>query len=207
MKQVDLSFPVMGTSLSSDHGYDLYAALARIVPKLHSNDVYLRIAPIRGTYEGEGTLQLSPRFSRLRLRLPAEEIPSFLVLAGKELDIGGHRIGIGVPNVLGLIPAPAVSARLVTIKGFQQPALFLEAVRRQLAALEIRGEPGIPLISSGPRQGQARRRVLRVRDKKVVGFAVQVTELTAEESIRLQESGLGGRGKMGCGFFGAMLPR
>jgi CRISPR/Cas system CSM-associated protein Csm4 (group 5 of RAMP superfamily) len=28
-----------------------------------------------------------------------------------------------------------------------------------------------------------------------------VSELTAEESIRLQEHGLGGRRKMGCGVF------
>ena len=92
----------------------------------------------------------------------------------------------------------------MTIKGFTEPASFLEAARRQLEAMEVRGEPGIPLVETGPRAGQPRRKILKVKDKQVVGFPLQVTELTAEESIRLQEAGLGGRGKMGGGFFGAM---
>jgi CRISPR-associated protein Cas6 len=43
--------------------------------------------------------------------------------------------------------------------------------------------------------------VLRIKEKRVVGFPLRVTGLTAEESITLQEQGLGGRSKMGCGFF------
>jgi CRISPR-associated protein Cas6 len=43
--------------------------------------------------------------------------------------------------------------------------------------------------------------VLRIRDRTIVGFSVLVQGLTAEESVQLQEEGIGGRGKMGCGFF------
>jgi len=42
-----------------------------------------------------------------------------------------------------------------------------------------------------------------VHGKQVVGYPVLVSELTPEESILLQENGLGGRRKMGCGFFEA----
>jgi CRISPR-associated protein Cas6 len=97
-----------------------------------------------------------------------------------------------------------LAARLVSIKGFTEPGPFLEAARRQLGALDMAGEPDIPQVLEGPRAGQPRRRVIRVRDKRVVGFPLIVSGLTAAESVRLQESGLGGRGKMGCGFFGAM---
>ena len=38
-------------------------------------------------------------------------------------------------------------------------------------------------------------------DKEIVGFALRVEELTAEESIRLQEKGIGGRRRFGCGIF------
>ena len=41
---------------------------------------------------------------------------------------------------------------------------------------------------------------MRIRDKRVVGYAVLATGLTVEESIRLQEHGLGGRRRMGCGY-------
>jgi len=204
MSVVDLHFPVLGTSLASDHGYDLYAALARLVPQLHEEARRIRIGPIRGTYTGNGLLQIDARFSRLRVRLAAEDIPLLLQLAGKSLDVAGHRLRLGVPQVRNLIPAPNLAAGLVTIKGFTEPGPFLDAVRRQLAALAIAGEPGIPQVSQGPRAGQPRRRILRVKDKRVVGFPLIVSGLTADESARLQESGLGGRGKMGCGFFGAI---
>jgi CRISPR-associated endonuclease/helicase Cas3 len=201
---LDLHFPVLGASLASDHGYDLYATLARLVPRLHEETCKIRIGPIRGRYEGNGLLHIDSRFSRLRLRLAPEDIPLVLNLAGKAIDVGGHRLRLGVPQVRNLIPVPNLVARLVTVKGFTEPSPFLEAVRRQLGALGTAGQPRIPQVSDGSRAGQPRRCVLRVRDKRVVGFPLIVSGLTAAESLRLQESGLGGRGKMGCGFFGAM---
>ena len=201
---VDLHFPIVGETLSSDHGYDLYAALARLVPTLHDDTCKVRVGPIRGNYEGNDLLRLDTRFSRLRLRLPAEQIPLFLPLAGKGIEVNGHRLRLGVPQVRGLVPAPNLVARLVTIKGFTEPGPFLDAARRQLDALRVSNQAAIPQVLEGPRAGQPRRRILRIKDKRVVGFPVIVSELTGEESLRLQESGLGGRGKMGCGFFGAL---
>jgi len=201
---VDLHFSVQGASLASDHGYYLYASLTRLLPRLHEETCKIRIGPIRGTYAGNGLLDIDPRFSRLRLRLAAEDIPLVLHLAGKAIDVAGHRLRLGVPQVRTLIPATNLVARLVTVKGFTEPSPFLEAVRRQLGAQGTAGQLSIPQVSDGPRAGQPRRCILRVRDKRVVGFPVIVSGLTAAESVRLQESGLGGRGKMGCGFFGAM---
>jgi CRISPR-associated endonuclease/helicase Cas3 len=74
-------------------------------------------------------LHLDARFSRLRLRLAPEEIPLVLQLAGKGLDVGGHRLRLGVPQVRSLVSTPTLVARLVTIKGFTEPGPFLEAVR------------------------------------------------------------------------------
>lgn len=66
---------------------------------------------------------------------------------------------------------------------------------------------GIPVFQNGSRSDEPRRKVMRIREKKVIGFALHATELTAEESLLLQEHGLGGRRKMGCGFFGPIKPR
>jgi CRISPR-associated protein Cas6 len=79
---VDLHFPVLGERLPADHGFELYAALSRLVPELHGKGCRVRIGPVRGSYIGEGMLQLDPRFSRLRLRLPTDAIPLALPLAG-----------------------------------------------------------------------------------------------------------------------------
>ncbi len=43
--------------------------------------------------------------------------------------------------------------------------------------------------------------MFRIKDKHVVAHTLLVSELTAEETIRLQEEGLGGRRKLGCGVF------
>ena len=45
------------------------------------------------------------------------------------------------------------------------------------------------------------RKTFRIHDKQIVGYNLLVSELTAEESIVLQEKGIGGRRKMGCGVF------
>ena len=73
-----------------------------------------------------------------------------------------------------------------------EPDEFAEAVRRQLTALEI---------SDGCVLTVAKRRTLKIKDKEVVGFEVILEGLLADESIAIQEAGLGGRSKMGCGVF------
>src|SRR5262245_33159721 len=212
MPMIELHFPVLGSSLPVDHGYALYSALCRLLPAMHVEGSQIFLAPIGGQFNGNRLLHLEPGSSRLRLRLPVERIPSALPLAGKSVEIDGHRIRLGVPQVRALIPAANLVARMVTMKrsdrhnrngtrSYMEPVDFLEAVRKELLKRGIRGEPGIPLVAGAPRAGQPIRRVLRVKGRSIVGFPVRVTGLTAEESIDLQESGLGGRRKMGCGFF------
>lgn len=136
--------------------------------------------------------------------MPVERIGDFLPLAGKTLALGGEPIRIGVPKVDALDPAVSLAARMVTIKGFMEPEGFLAAARRQLDDLGVAAGASIaiPMVSDGrPNAGQPIRRVLRIKDKTIVGFAVRVKGLSAEESLTLQERGIGGRRHMGCGVF------
>jgi CRISPR-associated protein Cas6 len=203
---IELGFPVLGESLPVDHGYLLYSALCKELPLLHNNGNGLAIGPISGVRRNGAELALA-RHSVLRLRLLPDDIANVLPLTGKLLEIGGHNVRLGVPTVQPLVAAPALEARMVTIKGFMQPDAFVDAARRQLGERGVSGEPGIPLVGDGPRRGEPRRKIIRIRDKKVVGFALQVTGLTAVESLTLQERGLGGRRRMGCGFFVPLRPR
>jgi CRISPR-associated protein Cas6 len=194
---VELSFHLNGWRVPADHGYPLYAAVSRHVPWVHHPDSPVLIAPIRGPYVGHGLLALDPRISRLRLRLPQDQVPACMRLGGKTLEVDGHRLVVGVAEVSLLRPAPVLRARLVIIKGFTEPEAFRAAAQRQLAELGIQGRARLTCDDDG----RPCRRVLRVHDRKVVGFGLTVSDLSSEHSLRLQEVGLGGRQRMGCGFF------
>jgi CRISPR-associated protein Cas6 len=185
--QIELHFHIHGSTLPTLHGYSMYSALCHIQPSFHQAD-WLGIHTIRGQREGEGVLRLAPN-SRLRLRLPQDRIGDALLLSGQAIKVGRHTIQIGVPEVRPLLPAPSLSARMVTIKGYTEPEPFAGACRRQLDALEVAGEVEL-----------GRRLVQRAGRATIIGFATRIHNLTPEESLRVQESGLGGRRRMGCGL-------
>lgn len=204
---VDLEFPVRGETVPADHGFSLFGALCGVVPWLHADEA-VGVHRIGGRLVGGRTLALTPA-SRLRLRLPASRIADALPLAGQQLDLGGARLGVGVPTIQPLRPAPTLVSRLAVIKGFQAPEPFLEAARRQAEALGIEGrlalmgraKEGSLEGATSRAAGEPIRRTLRIHDREIVGFALAATELTAEESLRLQEVGIGGRRRFGCGLF------
>lgn len=190
---VDLYFLVHGKQVPVDHCYALYGAISRVLetsddPWLHKS-VDIGLIPLRGHYLGKGRLALGQN-ARFGLRLPATRIPSVLPLAGKRLEINGDALRVGVSTTSALIPAPVLYAHIVTTKNGEDEARFDAEIQRQLNALDIKGKP-----ARGPR------RIVTIKDKKVVGYSLFVSELTADEPIRLQEHGLGGRRKMGCGVF------
>jgi CRISPR-associated protein Cas6 len=133
--------------------------------------------------------------------LPSERLDLIIPLAGRSLKVGESVIQLQAPTLEPLTPACTLAAKLVTIKNATEPGPFLEAARRRLAELPVSGEPAIPLVQKGDRAGEPRRLVVRVKGCRIVAFPVVVSALTAEESVRLQEAGLGGRRRMGCGLF------
>jgi CRISPR-associated endonuclease/helicase Cas3 len=188
MITVELHFPFTGVTLPSDHGYALYGAISRLIPEAHQTD-WLAIETLPGIARGDGITQLDQQ-ARLKIRLPQDRVPLVLKLAGKRLEIDGHSIRLGAPQIYLLKPSSALYARIVTIKGYIEPGPFLDAVCRKLDEMGVKGEPVI-----GPR------RVVKVGDHIVIGFALAVHELSDEGSIVLQERGIGGRRRMGCGIF------
>lgn len=208
MSIVDVMFRLQGDVIPADHGYQLCSAIARVVPGLHG-DQGVGIAPVPGEPCGGRRLRLGPG-SHLALRLDAGRIAEVLPLAGQTLQVGGFPILVGVPEVHSLEPAPSLYSRLVVIKGFMEPEPFLAAAQRQLEVLDTQGvaalipQPVIASMNAASPYGSRSpflRRTLRIRDREIVGFALRVSGLSAEESIRLQEVGIGGRRRFGCGFF------
>lgn len=208
---LDLEFFLQGDVLDVDHGYYLHSALSEIVPSHHHPEKRgnTGVHPIYGIYRGERKISLQKN-SRLILRLEVEKIPEYLVLCGRTLSVGSHFLTVGMPASRNLTPAPILKSRMVTIKGFTEPEEFLHAAQRQLTDLNILGTPHlVPRKNTASAEGKTDnrekspfvKRTLNVKGKNIVGFALTVSNLTAEESLRIQMQGLGGRRAMGCGIF------
>jgi CRISPR-associated protein Cas6 len=192
---VDLSFSIVGDALPAEHGYGLYSALTHWNETIHELEG-LSIQTIAGIPDKKGKIYLTDR-SRLRLRLPYDKLPLVYGLAGKALTIGSHTIRLGIPQIYPIQPTSKLKARIVTIKGYQEPEAFLQAALRQLEDLGITGTIVIPV----DKEGKAERKTVKIKQFTVVGFTLGVFDLSDEDSIKLQIHGLGGKRRMGCGVF------
>ena len=202
---LDILFRVIGTEVPADHGYALFGAISRILESdgdrwLHGNAA-IGLHTIRGAPGGPGRYLLGDG-ARFGLRLPSEQVPRCLKLAGRSIELDGCRLRVGVARTRALIPVTTLHCRIATTRNGNDPARFDAEIARQAAALGIQGRIlRVPRREEGSAGRDPSRRVVRIRDKRVVGYALLATELTAEEAIRLQEHGLGGRRRMGCGVF------
>jgi len=186
---VDVAFPLAGASVPLDHGYPLFGAVASVLGDLHGV-TWLAIHPLRGTPLPGKALAVARHKPALRLRVELTHIPQVLELAGKTLRVAGTSLHVGTSRVFPIRPQTSLIARMVIIKGFTEEGPFLEAIGRQLEAMDAKCDVEV-----------RRRRVTSIAGDKVVGFGVKLSGLDEEASMRVQYRGLGGRQRMGCGVF------
>ncbi len=193
--QINLIFPISGEKIPFDHGYFLYSAISRQFPVIHDIDE-LSILPITGKPEFPKNLCLTPE-SQLCLRLSIDKVPLIYRLAGKTLNLSSHKIRLGLPESQELEPSDRLYSRLVIIRGFDEANAFIQAVERQLESLNISSAK----INLKTKSGKPTRRTMKIKGRTLVGFGVEISELSEYNSILLQEQGIGGKHKMGCGVF------
>ncbi|TBR56600.1 type I-MYXAN CRISPR-associated protein Cas6/Cmx6 [Westiellopsis prolifica IICB1] len=192
---VELCFPVRGKYLPADQNYGLYAACVHVIPEIRQQTA-LSILTIPGFADKQGKILLTEQ-SCLRIRVPIPQIPLIYQLAGKSIRIGIHEIQIGIPEIFTLKPAKTLKSRIVVIKGYSEPESFLNAAQRQLDNLEISGKLSIPV----DKKGELSRKTLKVKRYTIVGFTTEISELSDEDSLKLQQWGIGGKRHLGCGYF------
>ena len=209
MTTVDLSFPIEGAKVPRDHGYALYSALCRIAPTLHGAP-WLGVHPIGGKPVEESNHLALGRSGHLRLRLPPERIADVLPLVGARIEIDGEPLSLGPPQVHPLVPSATLDARMVSIKLTGAPRRRHEELGRETLdvagfaaryTLEIKRQ--LESIGISKPFDLCGRQSLRVGGRRVIGYSVRVGMLSADESLSLQENGLGGKRRMGCGLFRA----
>jgi len=201
---IEICFPVVGNSAPSQNAYPLYSAISRVIPEAHGA-TWLGVHTLKGRSTKPGIIQLS-RSAVLRIRLPVEHVPTMLRLAGTILDVGGHSIRCGIPQIFALRAASTLRSRLVVIKpkdfsGHADPQSFLDALRRSLIRLGVTAEPELERKPFPDSRESFARRILSIRNTKIPGYGVIIRNLEPSDSLIIQENGLGGRRRMGCGLF------
>ena len=197
---LDLVFPLKGKLLPLDNGYLVYSALSRLCPNIHELDD-IAIHPIAGKPNRYKQLKLTQR-SKLKIRVSLEQIPSiYQFLVEQTFKIGASQFHIGIPEYKALTPASSLYSRLVIIRPHRKPEDFIAAAQRQLEQLEITGK--INLLQKSNGQLQCRQLTLRKKEGTfpLIGYGVEVTDLSESDSIKLQQQGIGGKRKMMCGIF------
>ena len=197
---VDVVFPLKGKLLPIDNGYLIYSALSRLCPNIHQLNS-IAIHPIAGKPNRYKQLKLTQR-SQLKIRIPLEQIPSiYQFLVEQTFKIGESQFYIGIPEYKALTPASSLYSRLVIIRPHRKPQDFIEAAQRQIESLGITGR--INLLQKPNGQLQCRQLTMKKKEGTfpLIGYGVEVSNLSEADSIKLQQHGIGGKRKMMCGVF------
>ena len=194
----DLHFRVVCRRLPSDHAWELYRALVAALPWI-DDEPLAAIHSIHGAESGSGWMRpqgerdeihLSRR-ARLRLRLPKQRFDDARALAGATLDVGGYAVAVGAADVHPLSRETTLFTRRLAAPADGDEDAFLEQAAFLLRQKDIVARK----MMSG------RRRVVRTPDEEIAVSSLMVGGLAFDETIRLQQQGLGDGQKLGCGIF------
>jgi CRISPR-associated protein Cas6 len=208
---VELSFRLRGTPLPYDHGYPMYRAVAGIVPWVgEPAQIDLAIVPIQGSAHG-GFLHLTSA-SHLAFRLNADDAEKLLPLSDQSLVVEAATLRVGRPTEFRLRPVPGLASPFVAAEHYRHSDEVLEWLKGEFLALDIRAVPTLRRKhgragASPDEQGRRSfdcpyaRHHRQIEGRSVVGWEVQVFGLAPDESVRLQEHGIGPGRRYGCGVF------
>lgn len=184
---VDVLFPLAGRSLPRDHRLALADALQAAAP-------WLQALPQAGLHRinvvhGLADPALLSQRARLGLRVPRSHAQALGELAGRELDVAGHRVRLGQPQVRELLPHGTLYAHLV-VETSDDEATFVTVLDAELDAL-----------GAACARVCGRRQQILGDGETLVGFSVMLHGLAAAASLRVLEAGVGRYRRLGCGLF------
>ncbi|MDW8322723.1 MAG: type I-MYXAN CRISPR-associated protein Cas6/Cmx6 [Burkholderiales bacterium] len=185
---VDVQFELSAGEIAADHGLRLYEELTRLLPWL-ADTPDVGVHPIHGAPTGRNDNLVVNRRVKLTLRLPLQRIEAAAALVGARLDLGAGPIQLGALKKRPLMPYATQYAHLVVMDTVEEAA-FLDQARAQLEQMGVQ---------AGLIPGKRRR--LRIPQGEAEGYSLMLYDLKLEDSIRVQERGLGHYRQYGCGIF------
>lgn len=185
---IDLAFALEGRLLPREHRELLATALEAALP-------WLAETPGAGVHRlnlahGAGAEALLSLRTKLVLRVPRDRAGDAAALVGTTLDLGGHTLRVGALQARELLPWGTLYAHLVAADADRVPdeAAFMREVEGELRDL---GVPCRPICG----------RLQQLEAGRVQGYGLMLDGLSAADSLRLQEVGIGRHRRLGCGVF------
>ena len=199
---VDLVFDIQCRELPVDHAHELSRALEEFLPQLQRDGrLGVHTVHLAGSQNGWerpdpklGQKLVLSRRTKLTLRVPREQLQQVQdSLHGAELDIGGCALKIGKSKQKKLSSQGTIFSRYVVLEPGEDSNenAFMQRVVTDLRERGIRVKKalcGKTAEVAGP-------------DGPVQTRSIMIAELRAEESVQLQQEGIGPMRHMGCGIF------
>lgn len=194
---VDAVFAIACRSLPVDHAYALQQAIQEALPWF-AQEPSAGLHTVHGAASGSGwmrpegadaLLQLSHR-ARLALRLPAHRAEEAAALVGRTLQVAGWPLRVEKMTLRPLSRITTLFSRCVVLDAPDEAA-FVSTATDELGAIGIMAER---MVCGRVTPVATPARTYRARSLMLAG-------LTLEQSLLLQQSGLGAERKLGCGLF------
>ncbi len=196
---IDLSFQIECKSLPIDHAWDLSQQITQLSPWIKDTPGF-GIHLIHGAESGNGwnrpeegsdaLIHLSRR-ARFRLRLPKSLLVQAKALSGETITMAEHSIRLGKITEVLFVPQQTVFARYVLSKPEDNEATFLDQCAEYLTQIDI---PIRKMMSGRKHHFQTPNGTLHTR-------SLMLADVEKDESIRLQQLGIGEGRLLGMGLF------
>lgn len=197
---IDLSFKVSCKQIKLDHAWSLTEAMNELLPWLQ-DDPQSAVHHIYIPQSGNGwvrsddfddeVIQLSRR-TRLKIRIPKHRLNDTQSLTGKTISVDGHELTFGQSDQQLLSTLTTIVARHVYIPETEEDEnAFLREAHKQMQSLGINVRK---MLCGKSHHLKTPNGVIKTR-------SLMIADITPEESIKLQENGIGHYYTYGCGVF------
>ena len=196
---VDLSFSLSCKQLPVDHAHALSTAIQEELPWLTDEPkAALHLIHVAGSQNGWMRPDHSPdelihlsRRTKLTLRIPKERISDAEQLCGRTIDIAGNPLTLGKAQKRDLSKLGTIFSRFIVCDRHEDEEAFLQRMSTELGSMGIRIRKALC----------GKETELHTPDGPLLTRSLMLAELPTEESLKLQQRGVGSHRLMGCGIF------
>lgn len=195
---VDVSFRITCQAIPVDHAHALATAVQKELPWI-AQEPTAGVHSIHVADSGNGWMRpenpddlvFPSRRTRMTLRVPSHRTDDAQALIGCTLDIAGNPLEVGESTIKDLGAVSTLFARYLVATDDDDEEAFLKDIAEQLKGMGIRPKKMMCGIS----------KTIKTPDATIRTRSLMLADLSHDESVLLQQEGLGEHRYLGCGIF------